>query len=205
MEPYAQWYYENGYHVLSPHMRAHGDSEGAYIGMGWLDRKDMLRWIRTIITQDPQAQIVLHGVSMGAATVMMTSGETLPDNVKAIIEDCGYTSVWDIFSSELHVRFGLPDFPIMHVSNLVSSFKAGYSWKDASALGQVKKSRTPMLFIHGDADDFVPTDMVYPLYESATCEKQLLIVSGAGHAQSRETNSDLYWHTVETFIAPTLS
>lgn len=201
MEPYAQWYYEKGYQVLTPHMRAHGDSEGDYIGMGWLDRKDMLVWINTIIKQDPQADILLHGVSMGAATVMMTSGETLPANVKAIVEDCGYTSVWDIFSSELKVRFGLPDFPVMHVSNLVSSLKAGYSWKDASALDQVKKSQTPILFIHGDQDDFVPTDMVYPLYEAATCEKELLIVKGAGHAESRQTDSKLYWDTVEAFVA----
>lgn len=202
MEPYAQWYYAQGYQVLTPHMRAHGDSEGDYIGMGWLDRKDMLLWIDAIIRQDPQAQILLHGVSMGAATVMMTSGETLPDNVKAIVEDCGYTSVWDIFSSEMKVRFGLPDFPVMYVSSWMSSLKAGYNWKEASALEQVKKSRLPILFIHGDKDDFVPTDMVYPLYEAAPGEKQLLIVKDAGHAESRETDSDLYWGTVKAFITP---
>ncbi len=202
MEDYAAWYYENGYQVLTPDLRAHGTSEGEYIGMGWLDRQDMLLWIDAVLKEDPQAQIVLHGVSMGAATVMMTSGEELPDNVKAIVEDCGYTSVWDIFSSELHVRFGLPDFPVMQVSSLMSSLKAGYNWKEASALEQVKKSKTPMLFIHGDQDDFVPTDMVYPLYEAAPVQKQLLIVEGAGHAESRETDSDLYWQTISDFLQP---
>ena len=201
MEPYAQWYNEQGFQVLTPDLRAHGTSEGDYIGMGWLDRKDILLWIDTILKEDAQAQIVLHGVSMGAATVMMTSGETLPDNVKAIVEDCGYTSVWDIFSSEMKVRFGLPDFPLMNVSSMMSSFKAGYDWKEASALEQVKKSRTPMLFIHGDQDDFVPTDMVYPLYEAAAGEKQLLVVKGAGHAKARETDSDLYWRTVRSFLS----
>lgn len=65
--------------------------------MGWLDREDILRWIDFILADDPQAKIVIHGISMGAATTMMTAGESTPDNVKAFVEDCGYTSVWDIF------------------------------------------------------------------------------------------------------------
>lgn len=202
MEPTAEWYYGQGYQVLTPDLRAHGESEGDYIGMGWIDRLDILRWIDVVLEKDPQAQIVLHGVSMGAATVMMTSGEaSLPANVKAVVEDCGYTSVWDIFSSELDVRFGLPDFPVMQVSSLMSSFIAGYDWKEASALEQVKKSVTPTLFIHGGADDFVPTDMVYPLYEAAACEKDILVIDGAGHAEARSTDPNAYWGAVESFLS----
>ena len=88
---------EQGWNVLLPDMRTHGESEGKYIGMGWLDRLDVLKWIDLIRERDEQAQIILHGVSMGGATVMMTSGEALPENVRAVIDDCGYTSVWDIF------------------------------------------------------------------------------------------------------------
>ena len=95
-------------HAVAPDLRACGESEGDYVGMGWLDRKDVLQWIDYIIEQDPEAKIVVHGISMGAATTMMTAGESTPDNVKAFVEDCGYTSVWDIFSSELQLRFGLP-------------------------------------------------------------------------------------------------
>ena len=65
--------------------------------MGWLDREDILRWIDFILADDPQAEIVVHGISMGAATTMMTAGEDTPENVKVFIEDCGYTSVWDVF------------------------------------------------------------------------------------------------------------
>lgn len=90
-------YYEAGYQVIAPDLRACGESEGDYVGMGWLDRKDVLQWIDYIIEQDPEAKIVVHGISMGAATTMMTAGESTPDNVKAFVEDCGYTSVWDIF------------------------------------------------------------------------------------------------------------
>ena len=89
MTEFSQRYYENGYQVVAPDLRACGKSEGNYVGMGWLDRLDIISWINWIIEQDPDAQIVLHGVSMGAATVMMTSGETLPENVKVFVEDCG--------------------------------------------------------------------------------------------------------------------
>lgn len=93
----AQHYHDAGYQVLTPDLRACGDSEGDYVGMGWLDRKDVLQWIDWVLAQDSEAEIVLHGVSMGAATTMMTAGEDTPEQVKVFVEDCGYTSVWDIF------------------------------------------------------------------------------------------------------------
>ena len=78
--------------------------------MGWDDRKDMLLWIAKIIQKGPQAEIVLLGVSMGGATVMNTSGEKLPSNVKAIVEDCGFTSTVDAFAYQLKQLYGLPKF-----------------------------------------------------------------------------------------------
>ncbi|MEG0685631.1 MAG: alpha/beta hydrolase, partial [Coprobacillus sp.] len=131
MMSYASRYYEKGYNVLMPNNRAHGSSEGSYIGMGWLDKDDIAKWVDWIVKQDSEAQIILHGVSMGGATVMMTSGDNL-DHVVGYIEDCGYTSVWDIFASELDKRFSLPTFPILDISNLIASLQAGYDFKDAS-------------------------------------------------------------------------
>ena len=122
----AAFYAARGFNVLLPDLRAHGESEGKYIGMGWLDRKDALKWIDLIVETDPEAEIVLHGVSMGGATVMMTAGEALPDNVKGIVEDCGYTSVWDIFADELDYLFGLPTFPLLNT--------AGFAGKAAGRL-----------------------------------------------------------------------
>lgn len=201
MLPYAQRYAQAGYSVLAPDLRAHGESEGDFIGMGWPDRLDLLEWLDFIVREDPQARIVLHGVSMGAATVMMTSGEQLPPNVLAIVEDCGYTSVWDIFASELKVRFSLPSFPALDAANLVARLRAGYDFKEASALSQVAKAQTPMLFIHGDRDDFVPVEMVYPLYEACGAPKELLVVQGAGHGEARSVAGDAYWDTVFSFIS----
>ena len=196
----ASFYGLRGYHVLLPDLRGCGESEGDYIGMGWPDRKDMLQWIDWIIQLDPEAQIVLHGISMGGATVMMTAGEDLPPQVKAIVEDCGYTSVWDIFADEMGVLFHLPAFPILHIADVISSLRAGYSFSEASALQQVKKAKVPVLFIHGEKDNFVHTDMVYPLYEACPAEKQLLVVEGAGHGSSYSINPTLYFDTVFDFI-----
>ena len=155
MYDYACAYAEQGWNVLLPDMRTHGESEGNYIGMGWLDRLDVLKWIDLIRERDEQAQIILHGVSMGGATVMMTSGENLPENVRAIIDDCGYTSVWDIFSDELNYLFHLPEFPFLYTADVISKIRAGYSFQEAYALNQVEHAEVPMMFIHGSADSFV--------------------------------------------------
>ena len=196
----ASFYGLRGYNVLLPDLRGCGASDGDWIGMGWPDRLDMLRWIDWILQRDPDAQIVLHGVSMGGATVLMTSGEKLPPQVKAIVEDCGYTSAWDIFEDQLDAIFHLPPFPIMQVGNVIASMRAGYSFSGASALEQVKKARVPVLFIHGEKDDFVPTEMVYPLYEACASEKQLLVVEGAGHGSSSMVDPELYFGTVFDFV-----
>ena len=132
MSSYAKNYYDIGYNVLIPDLRSHGLSEGDYIGMGWDDRLDIIDWINTILEYNPNAEIVLHGVSMGAATVSMVSGEDLPSNVKAIVADCGYTSVWDEFAYQLDDLFSLPEFPILNVSSLVAKVRAGYFLGEAS-------------------------------------------------------------------------
>ena len=179
---------EKGYNVLIPYMRATGESEGEYIGMGWLDKDDLKCWIDLIIKQNNNANIVLHGSSMGAATVLMASGDELSSNVKAIIEDSGYTSVWDIFASEAKARFNLPEFPVLNMFEVVANFRAKYDIKEASALEQVKKATLPILFIHGDSDDFVPAYMCEKLYEAANCRKDKLIIHGAGHTETNKAN-----------------
>ena len=189
-----------GYNVLMPDLRAHGKSEGKYIGMGWLDRLDLIEWINYLIQKYGNIKIILYGISMGAATVMMTSGEKLPSNVRMIIEDCGYTSVWDEFAYELKYIFKLPTFPTLYNANIMTKIRAGYSLKKASCIKQLKKSTTPTLFIHGDQDKFVPFYMLDKLYDAAKCKKEKLVIKGAGHAEAQEIDSQKYWHTVRKFI-----
>lgn len=200
MTKYAKQFYDMGYHVLIPDARGHGQSEGDYIGMGWHDRFDVVSWIDDIVNMNEDAEIVLFGVSMGGATVMMASGEDLPSNVKAIIEDCGYSSVWDEFSYQLQAIFHLPSFPIMQFSSVVTKIKAGYTLAEASAVDQVAKSKTPMLFIHGDNDTFVPSTMLDDVYEAANVPKQKLMVEGAGHGGAESLAGELYWETIQQFL-----
>ena len=200
MSSYAKKYYDNGYNVLIPDLRSHGLSEGDYIGMGWDDRLDIISWINYILNEDPNAEIVLHGVSMGASTVLMTSGEEIPSNVKAIIADCGYTSVWDEFAYQLDDLFSLPEFPILNVSSIVAKIRAGYFLGEASSIDQVKKSKTPILYIHGDQDDFVPYYMMEELYNATNSEKEMLTIKGAEHAKASEVDPETYWTTINNFI-----
>ena len=206
MAPFGKVYYDEGWSVLFPDALAHGESDGDYIGMGWLERSDVLDWIGGIVERDPDAEIVLHGVSMGGATVMMAAGEALPENVKCIIEDCGYSSVWDEFRLQLKNVFGLPAFPLLNAASLVCQVRAGYSFREASSVRQLQKASVPMLFIHGDADTFVPFEMLDVVYEAcASAEKEKLVVHGAPHGDAADTDPELYWSTVAAFVGKYVS
>ena len=188
-----------GYNLLIPDLRGHGFSEGDYIGMGWDDREDIIQWIDYLLSKDPHASIILYGVSMGGATVMDVAGEKLPHQVKAIIEDCGYTSVWDTFKAHIDMN-NIESEVALHMASLVTKIRAGYYLEDVRPIEQVKKSQTPMLFIHGAEDNFVPFAMVNELYNAATCPKEKLVIQGAGHANSCSVNSELYYQTIFHFI-----
>lgn len=200
MKGTAMQFYALGYNVLLPDARGCGESEGSYYGMGWDDRLDVLQWAGTIIEKDPKAEIVLYGVSMGGATVMMVSGEKLPSNIKAIVEDCGYSSIWDEFAYQAKEIFGLPSFPILNFASAVTKIRAGYWLGQGSAVKQVAKSTTPILFIHGDEDTFVPFFMLNEVYSAANCEKEKLVAPGAGHGMASTTLGEVYWNTVENFL-----
>ena len=206
MAPYGKMFYDMGYSVLTPDARAHGKSEGDYIGMGWLERADVLSWINSVTGTDPEAEIVLLGVSMGGATVMMAAGEDLPDNVKCIVEDCGYSSVWDEFRLQLKNVFGLPAFPLLNAASFVCQIRAGYSFQEASCVSQLEKATVPMLFIHGDADTFVPFSMLDVVYEAcASAEKEKLVVHDEAHGAAADTDPELYWSTVTAFAEKYIS
>lgn len=187
-----------GYNVIVPDVHAHGESDGDMIRMGWLDRKDMLCWLDAFKTDT----MVVHGISMGGATTMMTSGEKLPSGIKDIrfIDDCGYTSVWDVFKWQLHEQFGLPEFPLMYTTSLLCKTLYGWSFGEASAIDAVKRCPHPMLFIHGDADTFVPTEMVYRLYAAKPAKKRLWISKGAIHGQAYKQHRQDYIHQVRDFL-----
>ena len=198
----ARIYELAGYNVLMPELHAHGLSEGEAVQMGWKDRKDVLHWMSVASELFGTNDFVIHGVSMGAATTMCVSGEKMPECVKNIrfIEDCGYTSVWDEFSYELKEEFGLSDFPLMYATSLLCKIKYGWSFGEASSIKQVGKCPYPMLFIHGDNDTFVPSEMVHPLYEAKQGEKEIWITKGTEHARSYADYREEYVKRVREFV-----
>ncbi|MFS0781779.1 alpha/beta hydrolase [Bacillus sp. 1P06AnD] len=202
MAKFAKMYHEQyGFNVLMPDARGHGKSEGDYIGFGWHERKDYLKWIDRMVEQNGgDSNILLHGVSMGGATVLMTGGEILPTQVKAIIEDCGYTSAEGVLTYQLKQMYQLPKFPIVPSTSLYTKIKDGYSFSEASALKQVKKVKLPILFIHGEEDTFVPVEMVHELFENAQTTKKLYLVPGAQHGNAYDVNTKEYQQQVTDFL-----
>ena len=201
---YGRYYAEQGFGLIMPDLRGHGKSGGAFIGMGWLDRTDIIKWAELIISRDPEAQIVLHGVSMGGAAVLMTSGEKLPANIKCVVSDCAYSSVWEEFSDVMKQYTGLPDFPLMYTTSFFAKLAAGYSYDEASSLAQVKKSPLPILFIHGSSDTFVKPYMAEKLYEAHPNGK-LILIEGAEHGQAMYIDPEKYFDSVFAFLGENMT
>mgnify|MGYP001328283606 CR=1 FL=1 len=200
---YGKYYYEKmGYNLFTADLRGHGQSGGEYIGFGWHDRLDYIQWIQCLLEKQGEAiTIVLHGLSMGAATVLMASGENLPDNVKAIIADSPYTSVYDLFEYQLNRMYHLPSFPVLPTTSLVTKWFAGYSFNEASALKQVKKTDIPILYFHGNNDTFVPTEMVFELYENTNSEAEIMTFDGASHGEAFAIYRDQYVDKLKSFLS----
>ena len=197
----SDYYLRNGFSMLLVDERAHGDSEGTYIGFGCLDRMDAMKWISWVIEKSEEdVQILLHGTSMGGATVLMTSGLELPGQVKGIISDCGFTSAKEVFTHVLHSMYHLPAFPMIQIASVVNKKKAGYTLGQCNAAKEVRKATVPILLIHGSGDTFVPCRMCDEIYENIASEKKKLIVEGAAHAESFYKDTEAYENALNEFI-----
>lgn len=196
----ARIFSQNGFNVLLPDARGHGESEGKAIGLGWPDRKDLKKWIKFIVKRDPNARIVLYGISMGAVTVMNSLGERLQENVKAAIEDCGYSSLWEELSYQLKRQYKLPAFPFIYMADLVVKLRQGWWIHDADSAAQLKKSDTPILVIHGEKDKSVPFEMSDRLFLASKGPKRRLVVKDAGHGDAYIVGGEGYWKVVFDFI-----
>lgn len=197
----AKFYLEHGFHLMIVDERSHGKSEGTYIGFGCLDRQDAKNWIQYVIRRlGEECQIMLHGISMGGATVLMTTGFPLPTQVKAAVSDCAFTSAYEVFQSVLRTMYHLPSFPLMNLADWMAKRKAGYGLNECNAKREVARSQTPTLFIHGDQDTFVPCSMVYQLYGACRAEKKLLVIPGASHAEAYYKDTAAYESAVLQMI-----
>ncbi|MGN1136784.1 MAG: alpha/beta hydrolase [Oscillospiraceae bacterium] len=198
----GRFFLNEGYDVLAVDNRAHGNSDGAYVGFGVLDRYDMLGWIKYVHERFPEKKILLYGVSMGGATVLMSSGfPEVQEYVSGIIADCAFTSPHDVFKHVLNKDYHLPEVPILTIADELCYSKAGYRSADYSTLDALETNQIPVLFIHGADDDFVPTEMSRINYAACKAPKELLLIEGAGHGGAYYENRELCNETIRNFIA----
>lgn len=168
--------------------------------MGALEGQDVKLWAEKISEYDSQAKIIFHGVSMGAATVMMAAALE-PENLVAVVEDCGYTSAYEMFTAQLEKIFGLPESPVMPIVDVVSKIKTGVAISEAAPIDNIQKISVPILFIHGDADGLVPYEMMNRLFDAATSPvKEKFTVAGAGHADAKSSDPKKYFERVFEFL-----
>ncbi|MFC0232565.1 serine aminopeptidase domain-containing protein [Vagococcus entomophilus] len=213
----AKMYSDMGYNVLMTETRSHGKSEGKYITFGYYEREDLNKWIELEISEKATQKIILYGVSMGAATVMLAQ-ENTASQVKAVIEDCGYTSAEQQFRDTLRlVTQYLQYIPIYNnydwyadetqllnkLNNQYLKPKLKMDLYSFSPLESVKKTGIPKLFIHGEADGFIPKESLDILYAAALGYKEKYTVANADHAQSLSVDPLGYQRKVEAFLNKT--
>ena len=173
--------------------RASGPSDGHVISFGINERRDCLLWINKVIDKfGDDVKIVITGISMGAATVMMTAGEYLPENVISILADCGYTSPKEIIKKVVK-DMKLPVKVFYPFIKLGARIFGRFDLEECSAIEAVKKCSVPIIFVHGDNDNFVPYDMSVRLYNACAAEKKMLVtVKDAGHGLAYPVDRDGY-------------
>ena len=194
-----------GHSVLLVEQRASGNSEGSVITFGINERRDCHTWIDFVIREiDPDARIILSGVSMGAATVMMAAGDPLPENVIGVLADCGYTSPKEIIKKVIR-EMHLPADLLYPFVRLGARLFGGFDPDANSPIASMPNCRVPVIFFHGDTDAFVPMSMSEENHAACTAPKHLVITPGAGHGLCFPVDVDTYVREIETFFEPFLN
>ncbi len=196
----ADFWYQNDCAVLYAEQRGQGDSGGEYMGFGLLERYDCRDWI-TYLDAKFEGKLPLYpvGISMGATTVLMTAGFSLPDSVRGIIADCGFTSPSAIWKHVIEKNLRLPYALYKSAADQLCRQKIQVSADDYCCTDAMKQCAVPILFIHGTDDKFVPVEMTYENYKACTAEKRLFVVPGADHGLSYLTDKNGYESIVKAF------
>ena len=192
--------YRDGYNLLLVDQRAHGNSEGRVISFGIKERFDCLDWIDYAVERFGREQkIILYGISMGAATVLMAAGESLPDSVVGVIADCPYSSPIDIIARVAR-RMHIP-VPITRIiAPLGARIFGGFSLLECTPLEAVKRARVPVLLFHGEADSFVPCEMSRRIAENNK-DVKFVTVPDACHGFSYLVDTEGYIRELHEFVA----
>ena len=195
-------YHDMGFGCLMPYQRAHGESGGKYVCYGVKERYDVVSWCSYIEEKYPGSPVILDGISMGASSVIMACGIGLPENVKGIVADCGFTTPVDEFKFFMKERLRLKPFPFLYTASLVSKIRAGFSFNGASTVEALKSNRLPVFIAHGERDTIVPHYMSVLNHEAAkeVCDASFLSVPEADHGMSFLTDRETYTEEVVKLI-----
>lgn len=199
----ADFWYNSDCSLLFVEQRGQNNSGGAYITFGLMERYDCHSWVEWVNAyQNPHGlPIYLAGISMGATTVLMSTGLDLPDNIHGVIADCGFTSPNDIWryvvTKLLHLSYGLRG----HIANSICKKRIQIGSMDYSTVKAMERARVPILFVHGTDDKLVPISMTYENYKACRAPKRLLVVPGAGHGMSYHADRAGYESAVCNFFA----
>ena len=189
-----------GHSALIVDQRGCGRSEGNMITFGIKEHKDCLTWLEEAIRHfGPDVKIILTGISMGAATVMMAAGRELPKNVIGVLADCGYSSAREIIQVVIR-QMHLPPKPVYPFVKLAAKLIGGFDLEETSPMEAMKNCRVPVIFFHGETDDFVPCDMSRALYEACAARKKLVTIPNAGHGLSYPVAPETYLDAMREFF-----
>ena len=182
--------------------RCSNKSEGHVITFGIYEHQDCLRWVDFLIEQfGPDVKIILTGISMGASTVMMAAGHELPENVIGVLADCGFNSAKDIMYSVIG-EMGLPPAVCYPFVKLGARIFGHFDLESYSAQEAMKTCSVPVIFFHGEGDDFVPCWMSKACYDACSTRKELVLIPGAGHGLSYPISPERYLTAARDFFGP---
>lgn len=201
---FVQYYLNEGINVFFVDHIASGESEGNFCTFGYREKEDCMKWLTYMnSTFGEDIKIILHGVSMGSATVCMMSGkDDLPANVKMTVADCGFTKADDFFNAKIKLMGIKCSEVIVKGLTTVNKINHGFGFEDISPIDSVKNARVPMLFTHGVNDGLVPSYMCQELYDACASEyKDILLVEGADHAQAFINGRQEYEEKLKAFIS----
>ncbi len=175
-------------------------SEGNVITFGIKEHRDCLSWVEFMVEHfGPDVKIILTGISMGASTVLMAAGQPLPKNVIGVLADCGYNSPKDIIKKVIK-QMGLPVTVSYFFVKLAARIYGRFDLEELSPETALKNSTVPVIFFHGESDDFVPCEMSRINYEACRSEKMLVTVEGAGHGLAYPVNPEKYLSSLREFF-----
>lgn len=197
-------YTELGFNILLCDQRSHGKSEGKLITFGVKESRDVVSWVEYINDVYEPEKIVLDGISMGATTVILACRFSLPENVRAVIADCGFTSPTDIMKKVGRESFGINAGFFLPFLDFACRIIGKFSFINISTVDVLKKSKLPVLFVHGEADGFVPCEMSKTGFSSAPEGSEIITVPEADHGLSFLIDEKGVRRAVESFLCKNL-